>query len=195
MQRAAISSLISKLKETYGDAYTPHRTSEDEEDGTGFRIAGIAATFSVLCDDEVPAGQYDVRVEADPADDYAYNGIVSLDELFQLIEKYRAPRESWPVEGAAPAADLPPPPPDPEAARLERRLLIFRVATAASVLTAAGAAALAYGMSRRQPRGRVTGISDRDPSDPEGGGRGPRVPPPNTDNDPTDQPGKGKGGK
>jgi hypothetical protein len=101
--------------------------------------------------------------------------------------------------GTAPTDELPPIddepdelPYDPEAVRLERRLLIIRVATIASVLTA-GVGALAYGyLSRR----RAIGFTDNDPNDPRGGGRGNRGKGPVTgvtDNDPTDAEGKGRG--
>jgi len=88
--------------------------------------------------------------------------------------------------------------------RLGRRLLVLRLATpvaaAAAVVSAAPAQAQRYtGLTDRDPsdspgygRGARTGISDADPSDPPGGGRGrPRTG--ISDADPTDPPGGGRG--
>ena len=58
-----LETLIERLKLVYGAAYTPYGTSEHEEDGTGFRVEGIGATFSVVWSAE---GKYDAQVESYP---------------------------------------------------------------------------------------------------------------------------------
>lgn len=98
---------------------------------------------------------------------------------------------------------------------LRRRLLVLRLALiggASAAVTACGpAAAQQYGVRPRtglsdadpadQPglgRGgvrQVRNISDSDPSDPPGGGRGGHRGSGVTDNDPSDQPGYGRGGQ
>jgi len=45
MKHPLIAELIAALEETYGGSYLPYGTSEQEENGTGFRIVGIEATF------------------------------------------------------------------------------------------------------------------------------------------------------
>lgn len=94
-----ISVLIEELRSRYGAYYVPYGTSDEEKNGTGFRIKDIAATFSVLCLEETPSGQYDIQIESYPPGDYIYTDIVTLDHLLSLIEKYRRPPEYWPIEG------------------------------------------------------------------------------------------------
>lgn len=91
-----ISALIDELRSRYGTSYVPYGTSDDEENGTGFRIKDIAATFSALCLDDTPHGKYDIQIESYPPGDYIYTDIVTLDHLLALIEKYREPFEHWP---------------------------------------------------------------------------------------------------
>jgi hypothetical protein len=77
-------------------------------------------------------------------------------------------------------------PKDPSARqRVGRRLLVLRLATPAA------AAALVVAAPAPAEAQRYTGITDRDPSDPPGGGRGFRTG--ITDSDPSDPPGGGRG--
>lgn len=78
----------------------PYGTSDDEGNGTGFRISNIAATFSAACLENTPPGHYDVQVESDPLGDYIYLDVVCLDDLLRLVEKYRQRVEHWPVRAA-----------------------------------------------------------------------------------------------
>lgn len=97
MGHPKIVELIAKLKRVFGESYVPYGTSDEEERGTGFRIAGIEATFSALCLEETPKGMYDIQIESYPPGDYIYNDIIDLDSFLALIEKYRAPLNAWPV--------------------------------------------------------------------------------------------------
>jgi hypothetical protein len=54
MKHPLIATLIARLKQVYGDSHVPYGTSDEEEDGTGFRILGIDATFSVICTEDTP---------------------------------------------------------------------------------------------------------------------------------------------
>jgi hypothetical protein len=98
MQHPLVSTLIARLKHAYGESCVPYGTSDEEAEGTGFRIAGIEATFSVMCTSDVPAGMYDIQVESSPPSDYLYTRVLDLENFMALIEKYRGPRETWPVQ-------------------------------------------------------------------------------------------------
>ncbi len=89
--------LIASLKRKYGESYIPYGTSDEEEEGTGFRIAGVEATFSALCLEKAPKGMYDIQIESYPPGDYLHNDVVDLNGFLSLIEKYRAPLNVWPV--------------------------------------------------------------------------------------------------
>lgn len=95
-----IIALIEALRTRYGASYMPYGISDDEENGTWFRIRNIAASFSVICLENTPPGHYDVQVDSDPPGDYIYLEVVCLDDLLGLVEKYRQPVEHWPVTAA-----------------------------------------------------------------------------------------------
>lgn len=93
--------------------------------------------------------------------------------------------------------------PDRDAPRLGRRLTVLRLAVvpAAAAVAAcvpAGRPVYTTGITDNDPRdpvgaGRGTGITDADPSDPPGAGRGGFRRVGITDNDPSDPPGAGRG--
>ena len=97
MKHPLIAELIAALEETYGGSYLPYGTSEQEENGTGFRIVGIEATFSVVCLYDTPTGKFDVQIESFPPGDYLFNDVLNLKQLMSLIETYRAPFSAWPI--------------------------------------------------------------------------------------------------
>jgi hypothetical protein len=108
MRRQEISVLIQCLSEKYGDRYSPWGTAPDEEEGTGFRIQGIPATFSVICNEEVPNGIYDFQIESWELADYTHpnvpdmdsymcNGQLDLTGFLSLVESYERPFREWPV--------------------------------------------------------------------------------------------------
>jgi hypothetical protein len=97
MRRKIVSSLIEYLRSTYGEAYIPYGTSDSEEEGTGFRLSNIAATFSVLSFGEVPADVLDYQIESFPPGDYLHTGSATLDEFKHLITKYLKPMKDWPA--------------------------------------------------------------------------------------------------
>ncbi len=96
MRHPQIVELVTKLKRIYGELYVPYGTSDEEEEGTGFRISGIEATFSALCLEGTPEGMYDIQIESYPPGDYLYNVVINLDGFLSLIEKYRAHTDVWP---------------------------------------------------------------------------------------------------
>jgi hypothetical protein len=95
--RSEIAVLIKAVRSRYGLAYAPYGTSGEEQNGTGFRIEDIPATFSALCLEDTPHGQYDIQIESYPPGDYIYTDIVRLDQLLSLIERFRKPIEYWPT--------------------------------------------------------------------------------------------------
>jgi hypothetical protein len=103
MQHPLVSTLIARLERAHGKSYVPYGTSDDEAEGTGFRITGIEVTFSVMCTEDVPAGLYDIQIESSPPGDYLFMDVVTLEAFMTLIEKYRGPRETWPQTWPAPA--------------------------------------------------------------------------------------------
>lgn len=96
MKRPEVVELIARLKQKYCKSYVPYGTSDEEEEGTGFRIAGIEATFSAMCMD-TPEKMYDIQIESYPPGNYLYNDLVNLDDFLALIEKYREPSHAWPI--------------------------------------------------------------------------------------------------
>ena len=97
MKRKIVTDLIAKIKEEYGDRYTPYGTHEDEEEGTGFRLTDIPATFSVLSFGETPQNVLDIQIESYPPGDYLYNDELTLNKFMDLIEQYRKPQDQWPL--------------------------------------------------------------------------------------------------
>lgn len=95
MKNEAIIHLLSILEARYGKKVTPYGTSEKEEDGTGFRVDGIEATFSAILLPDTPAGCYDIQIESFPPGDYIYQDEVTLDEFLSVIEEYRGATSSW----------------------------------------------------------------------------------------------------
>jgi hypothetical protein len=73
--------------------------------------------------------------------------------------------------------------------RLRRRLLILRLG---AILPAV---AVAETVAAPEAQAQRTGLTDNDPSDGPGNGRGPRRGTGITDNDPNDGPGNGRGGR
>lgn len=97
MRRPEVVQLIELLKQEYGQSYLPYGTCDDEEEGTGFRIAGIEATFSVMWLEETPSGMFDVQIESYPPGDYLYTDAIEIDGMLSLVEKYWAPLATWPA--------------------------------------------------------------------------------------------------
>jgi hypothetical protein len=97
MRHPRIIELVANIKRKYGESYMPYATSDQEEEGTGFRIAGIEATFSAMCLAETPEGMYDIQIESYQSGNYLYNAVIDLNGFLSLIERYRAPLDIWPV--------------------------------------------------------------------------------------------------
>ncbi len=96
MRREIISKLIEYLKTEY-TSYEPYGTFEDEEEGTGFRLNDIPATFSVLSFGDTPKNILDVQIESYPPGNYLYDVILEFDDFIKLIEMYRQPISNWPL--------------------------------------------------------------------------------------------------
>ncbi|MGB3556698.1 MAG: hypothetical protein WBA25_18885 [Jannaschia sp.] len=72
--------------------------SEDEEHGICFLVRGIPATFSVITlEGTLPPGIYSVQIEGQPPGDHIYiRDRCGLDELVELMARYRVPIDLWP---------------------------------------------------------------------------------------------------
>lgn len=88
MPDRSITRFIATLKTIYGDQVTPYGTGGDEKHGIGFRIEGVDATFSVLTlEGSLPAGRYDVQIEAYPPGDYLLANEFDAEELIAMIAR------------------------------------------------------------------------------------------------------------
>ena len=95
MTRDIIQKLIEHLRAEYA-GYVPYGTSDAEEEGTGFRIEGIPATFSVLSYGDIPEDILDIQIESYQPGNYLYNAELSIEDFIRLIETYRRPESEWP---------------------------------------------------------------------------------------------------
>lgn len=100
MKEAGILMLLARLNEIYKGAVSPYGTSpygtpDEVEDGTTFRVAGIAATFSVIRPSGIEPGRYDVQIESYPPGEYIYTDELTLEAFLSLIEEYRRPMNLW----------------------------------------------------------------------------------------------------
>lgn len=94
-QNNAIVLLRSQLHERYGEHYRPYGGAADEQ-SIAFRLAGIAATFSVISELSDGKVQYDIQVESYPPGEYLYNTITDAERLLILLQKYQQPSYDWP---------------------------------------------------------------------------------------------------
>lgn len=95
MKDPAIVQLLAKLESRYPKKVTPYGTSEEEESGTGFRVEGIAATFSAILLPDTPKGYLDIQIESYPPGAYIYQDEVTLDQFLGMIEEYRSEATAW----------------------------------------------------------------------------------------------------
>lgn len=91
-----ITQLIEFLRSEFGDLYRPYGTSSEEFDGTGFRLADIPATFSVVCSSPDTL-IFNIQVESFPPGDYIYIADLDQSSLLTFIRQFKQPQELWPV--------------------------------------------------------------------------------------------------
>jgi hypothetical protein len=98
MKSKSINLLLNAIKSVYGKAkIQPYGTSPEEKHGTGFRIKGVPAIFSVLTlEGAFPEGRYDIQIESDPPGNYVYAKEVDLNEFLLLVERICGPESNWP---------------------------------------------------------------------------------------------------
>jgi hypothetical protein len=99
MQSESIRRLRAAVDGIYGSgAVSLYGSSEDEEHGTAFTLAGIPATFSVYTRDGALAdGEYDVQIESVPPGDYLYTDVVTLERFLELVARVVGPPDQWPI--------------------------------------------------------------------------------------------------
>ena len=92
---ASISSLLANIGRKY--VFSPYGGDAADGHGTGFKIIGIPATFSVHTrDGSLPQGHFDVQIEGVPPGEYLYTNVVSLDAFLAIVERMAGPRSHWP---------------------------------------------------------------------------------------------------
>ena len=120
MHSAEIQRLIEAVEAKFGPV-AESAGSAGREHGAGFRLSGIAATFSVhTADGTLPPDRYDIQIEnehdgqawgeaiegllaGEPPDRvrlpdlYVYADEVSLDEFLVLVRRMTGPEEHWPT--------------------------------------------------------------------------------------------------
>ena len=96
-RREIITNLIDYLRSTYGKEYEPYGTWESEEEGTGFRITSVPATFSVLSIVDISENILNYQIESIPPGFYLHMGEATLDEFKNLIMEYLKPPKEWPA--------------------------------------------------------------------------------------------------
>jgi hypothetical protein len=89
--------LLSGVREIFGsDSIRPYGDWDDPQ-SVGFTIRGVQATFSVILEDRLPEGHYNIQIESYPDNfDYFYAGRVSLYDFLDLIRLMAGPKERWP---------------------------------------------------------------------------------------------------
>lgn len=96
MRSPKVQKVISEVEARYG-AISLYGSDPSEEHGTGFKLTGIPATFSVHTQEgTLPEDLYDVQIEGAPPGNYIYADVVSLNTLLECIERMRGPEENWP---------------------------------------------------------------------------------------------------
>lgn len=96
MPSREIQKLIDAVELVHGPI-TLYGSSSSESHGTGFTIAGVPATFSVLTlDGTLPPGQYNIQIEGLPQGDYVYVDEVDLNAFLELVSRIRGPEDQWP---------------------------------------------------------------------------------------------------
>ncbi len=92
----AIEELLNGVREIFGVHSIRPYGDCDEPESVGFMIEGIKATFSVLVEDRLAEGAYNIQIESCPPGDYVYADIVSLPSFLELAELVSGPPERWP---------------------------------------------------------------------------------------------------
>ena len=97
-----IEELLNGVREAFG----PHSIEEygdwDDPRSVGFRIRGVAATFSVIVDDRLPKRHYNVQIESYPPQDLDHlyhDAAISLWACLDLLKLISGPRANWPKMG------------------------------------------------------------------------------------------------
>jgi hypothetical protein len=100
MKIQSIKELVQAVRATYGaDRIVPYADSDEDPYGTGFRVTGIRATFSVLTQEgRFPDGMYDVQIESYPPGDYLFTKVVSRVEFLRLMDLVTGPEDRWPKQ-------------------------------------------------------------------------------------------------
>lgn len=95
MASRPVETLLDELRRRYGERLIPYGTSAVEKHGTGFRLEGVPAVFSVLTlDGTLQAGRFDVQIESFPPGEYAWADEYELDALLNVIADIE--RGVWP---------------------------------------------------------------------------------------------------
>jgi hypothetical protein len=87
-----IEELLARLRELYGaESIAPYGDGGDPE-SAGFRIHGIAATFSVISGRNLPRDHYNIQIDSCPPEslDLIYtNRAISLWDFLELVSELK----------------------------------------------------------------------------------------------------------
>lgn len=94
----AIEELLSGVREIFGDNSISPYGDWDDPRSVGFRIQGVGATFSVILEDRLREGHYNIQIESYPTDelDYLYAAKASLYDFLEIVRLIAGPKEHWP---------------------------------------------------------------------------------------------------
>ena len=94
-----IEELLNGIRELVGEHSIEPYGDWDDRRSVGFRIRGVAATFSVIVEDLLPERHFNVQIESYPPQDLDYlyhNRAVSLWRFLKVVELICGPRDKWP---------------------------------------------------------------------------------------------------
>jgi hypothetical protein len=92
-----IQELLDSMREIIGERYVEPYGHWDDQPSVGFRITGIAVTFSVLSEERLPDRHFNVQIESYPSKNmgYFYSAqAVSLWRFLELVQLICGPKVS-----------------------------------------------------------------------------------------------------
>jgi hypothetical protein len=94
-----IEELLNGVREAHGTHAVEPYGDWDDPRSVGFKIRGIPATFSVICEDRLPERHYNIQIESYPQQDLDYlyhERAVALWGFLDLLRLMSGPSENWP---------------------------------------------------------------------------------------------------
>jgi len=100
MADPSVQMLLTALQDQYGERILPYGGDFHEgAHGIGFRLDGVAATFSAITlDGSLPFGRFDVQIESYPPGEYVWADEYELSEFLRVVANVA--RGVWPDDKA-----------------------------------------------------------------------------------------------